>query len=175
MSEPFVAEIRIFGFNFAPRGWATCDGQLIAIQQNTALFSLLGTTYGGDGKTTFALPNLQAAAPMQPGQGPGLSNRTLGEGGGSPTVTLVSTQMPQHTHTLQSQGAPGNRSTPVGGSFARVQGGTPYIPQSPTPPLVPLAPQAVGPQGNSQPHNNVQPFLTVSFCIALQGVYPPRS
>lgn len=175
MSEPFVAEIRIFGFNFAPRGWATCDGQLMAISQNTALFSLLGTTYGGNGKTTFGLPNLQGAAPMQQGQGPGLTNRTLGESGGSQTVTLLSTEMPQHTHTLQGQGGPGNRSTPVGNSFARVESGTPYLPQSPAPPLVPMSPQAVGAEGGNQPHNNMQPYLTVNFCIALQGVFPPRS
>src|SRR6266480_2550241 len=125
--DPFVAEIRIFPFNFAPTGWAFCDGQLLPISQNTALFSLLGTTYGGDGKSTFALPNLQGCAPMHPGQGPGLSLHDLGETAGSETVTLLVAEIPVHTHNLMAIGAPANRTSPVGNSFARASAGTPYI------------------------------------------------
>ena len=120
MADPFVAEIRIFGFNFAPKGWAFCNGQTMPIQQNTALFSLLGTTYGGDGKTTFALPNLEGNAPMHPGQGPGLSLHNLGETGGSETVSLLQSEIPAHDHPLMSQAAVGNRTNPIGNAIARV-------------------------------------------------------
>jgi len=119
--DPFVAEIRIFPFNFAPKGWAWCDGQLLPLSQNTALFSLLGTTYGGDGKSNFALPDLQGRAPMHPGQGPGLSLHDLGETGGSETVSLLESEIPSHSHSLMSQGATGNRTTPVGNSIAWLQ------------------------------------------------------
>ena len=173
MADPFVAEIRIFPFNFAPRGWAWCDGQLLPLSQNTALFSLLGTTYGGTGKSNFALPDLQGRAPMHPGQGPGLSLHDLGETGGSETVTLLESEIPAHSHALMCQGAPGDSATPVGNAYARVIGATPYLPPAGAP-LVSMAPEALAPAGGDQPHNNLQPFLTFYFCIALQGVFPPR-
>lgn len=175
MADPFVAEIRIFPFNFAPRGWAWCDGQLLPLSQNTALFSLLGTTYGGNGKSNFALPDLQGRAPMHPGQGPGLSLHDLGESAGVETVSLLESEIPSHTHALMSQGATANRSTPVANSVARVAGAAPYAPASPVPPLVALSDQALAPAGGDQPHNNMMPYLTFYFCIALQGVFPPRT
>jgi microcystin-dependent protein len=173
VADPFVAEIRIFPFNFAPKGWALCDGQLLPISQNTALFSLLGTTYGGDGKSTFALPDLQGRAPMHSGQGPGLSLHDLGETGGSETVTLLESEIPAHTHSLMSLGAPANRTNPIGNTIARVSGGNAFV----TPPaaMASMAPEALPPAGGDQPHNNMQPYLTLNFNIALQGVYPPRS
>jgi len=171
--DPFVAEIRIFPFNFAPKGWAWCDGQLMPLSQNTALFSLLGTTYGGDGKSTFALPDLQGRAPMHPGQGPGLSLHDLGEMGGSETVTLLESDMPAHAHGLMSNAAIANRTNPAGNSIARVAGAAPYAPAAP--PTAQLSPQALPPAGGDQPHNNLQPYLTFYFNIALQGVYPPRT
>jgi microcystin-dependent protein len=174
MADPFVAEIRIFGFNFAPKGWATCDGQILPLSQNTALFSLLGTTYGGDGKSTFALPNMAGNAPMHPGQGPGLSLHDLGEVGGSQTVTLLESEIPAHSHTLMSLAAVGNRTTPVGNTIARVTGATPYLPPAGAA-LVSMAPEALTPAGGDLPHNNMQPCLTLLFCIALQGVFPPRT
>jgi microcystin-dependent protein len=173
--DPFVAEIRIFPFNFPPKGWAFCDGQLLPISQNTALFSLLGTTYGGDGKSNFALPDVQGCAPMHPGQGPGLSLHDLGETGGSDTVTLLESEMPVHSHPLFASGATGTRLTPIGNSISRVTGSTPYLPSSPPPSLVNLADAAAIPAGGSQPHNNLMPYLTLNFCIAMQGVYPPRT
>lgn len=174
MADPFVAEIRIFPFNFAPKGWAWCNGQLMPISQNTALFSLLGTTYGGDGKSTFALPNLQGSAPMHPGQGPGLSLHDLGETGGSDTVTLLQTEIPSHTHGLQASTQPGEDASPVGEAIARSTGASLY--QSNTASnIVQMGAGAVAPVGGSQPHNNMQPYLTMYFNIALQGVFPPRA
>jgi microcystin-dependent protein len=173
MADPFVAEIRIFPFNFAPKGWAFCDGQILPISQNTALFSLLGTTYGGDGKSNFALPDMQGNAPMHPGQGPGLSLHDLGETGGSEAVTLLESEIPAHGHTLMALAAAGNRTTPINNSIARVTGATPYAAGSP--PLVSMAAQAIAVAGGDLPHNNMQPYLTLNFCIALQGVFPPRT
>jgi microcystin-dependent protein len=173
MAEPFVAEIRMFPFNFAPTGWALCDGQLLPISQNTALFSLLGTTYGGDGKSNFALPNLQGCAPMHPGEGPGLSLHDLGEMSGSDTVTLLQSEIPAHTHTLTAKSSPANRTAPAGNAIARVSGSTPYAPAAA--PTAQLADVALVPAGGEQPHNNLQPYLTLSFAIALQGVFPPRT
>ena len=173
MADPFVAEIRVFPFNFAPKGWAWCDGQLMPLSQNTALFSLLGTTYGGDGKSTFALPNLQGSAPMHPGQGPGLSLRDLGEQGGSETVSLLESEIPSHSHGLQGSGVTGNRTNPVGNSFARVAGAQPYSTTIAS--FTSMAPEALPPAGGDQPHNNMMPYLTFYFCIALQGVFPPRT
>jgi microcystin-dependent protein len=170
--DPFLAEIRILPTNFAPRGWAACNGQLMAISQNTALFSLLGTTYGGDGKTTFALPNLQGQAPMQPGQGPGLSQYDLGETGGSPTVTLTAALTPGHGHSWMASAAPAQDRTPSGEVFARASGGNLYT--TDTSSVVPLASNAIGSAPGGQPHNNMQPYLTLNFCIALQGIYPSR-
>lgn len=172
MADPFVAEIRIFPFTFAPKGWAFCDGQLLPLSQNTALFSLLGTTYGGNGQSNFALPNLQGSTAMHPGEGPGLTPRVLGQVGGSRTVTLLQSEIPQHTHALNAQNAPGDTSSPGGAAYSRAIGATPY--QAAGGPQVSMAPQAVSVAGGSQPHNNMQPYLTLHFCIALQGVFPPR-
>jgi len=175
MSNPFVAEIRIFTGNFAPKGWALCDGQLMSISQNTALFSLLGTTYGGDGKSNFALPNLQGCAPMQAGQGPGLSLRDLGETSGEQTVTLLQTEMPAHSHTAQgdSQGAgDGNPQNEVWGAGGRFG---PKAFTATSPQNVQMSPLGTSITGGSQPHNNMPPFLGLTFIIALQGVFPPRS
>jgi microcystin-dependent protein len=173
MADPFVAEIRIFPFNFAPKGWAFCDGQILPISQNTALFSLLGTTYGGDGKSTFALPNLQGSAAMHPGQGQGLSLRDLGEIGGVETVTLLQTEIPVHTHVLQANSdfATLQAGDPAR-TFARSQNGNAYAASGQN--VVTMAPQMLAPAGGSLPHNNMQPYLTLNFCIALQGVFPAR-
>ncbi|HEX8501245.1 MAG TPA: tail fiber protein [Pyrinomonadaceae bacterium] len=170
MSDPFVAEIRMFGFNFAPTGWAQCNGQLLPISQNTALFSLLGTTYGGDGKSTFALPNLQGSTPLHPGQGQGLSLYDLGQQSGSEFVTLLESEMPFHSHSYgatEENGVsnnPGNNAPGVGSAIYA----TPAA-------LVPMAFQALAPAGGSLPHNNLMPYLVVNFCIAMQGVFPPRT
>ena len=169
MADPFVAEIRIFPFNFAPKGWAWCDGQLLPLSQNTALFSLLGTTYGGNGKSNFALPDLQGRAPMHPGQGPGLSLHDLGETGGSETVTLLESEIPAHSHNLVAMEDDGSFFTPVGMYLAA--GNSMYINQNPN---TTMAPEALAPAGGDQPHNNMMPYLTFYFCIALQGVFPPR-
>jgi microcystin-dependent protein len=170
--DPFVAEIRIFPFNFAPKGWAFCDGQLMPISQNTALFSLLGTTYGGDGKSTFALPDLQGSAPMQPGQGPGLSLHDLGEAGGSDTVALLESEMPIHNHSVLASNQPGEDPSPSGEALARSVGASLYQTGAAN---VTLSPNSLAPVGGNQPHNNLQPYLTLNFCIALQGVFPPRT
>lgn len=172
MADPFIAEIRIFPFSFAPRGWASCDGQLLPLSQNTALFSLLGTTYGGNGKSNFALPNLQGSAPMHPGQGPGLSERYLGESGGSETVTLLQSEMPSHSHQVNASGGPANLQSPAPDRVLGRANGATYRDNPDN--LVALAPEAVAPAGGSQPHNNMQPYLTLGFNIALQGVFPPR-
>jgi microcystin-dependent protein len=172
MADPFVAEIRIFPFNFAPTGWAFCNGQLMPISQNTALFSLLGTTYGGDGRTTFALPNLQGNAPMHPGQGPGLSEHFLGEMGGSATLTLLVSEIPAHAHAINAQNTPGNVKLPSSSvTLSRSAGGNAYAPAQN---LVAMSNQMLAPTGGGQPSNNMQPYLTLSFCIALQGIFPPR-
>lgn len=175
MADPFVAEIRIFPFNFAPKGWATCDGQLLPLSQNTALFSLLGTTYGGDGKSNFALPNMQGNAPMHPGQGPGLSLHDLGETGGSQFVTLLESEIPSHSHALQGTAGIANQNSPAGLLLGRPFGGGSCFKPPANQPIVQMAFQAVGPTGGDQPHNNMQPYLTLLFCIALQGVFPPRT
>jgi len=174
MADPFVAEIRIFPFNFAPKGWAWCNGQLLPISQNTALFSLLGTTYGGDGKSTFALPDLQGRAAMHPGQGPGLSLHDLGEQGGSETVSLLQTEIPVHTHAMTASNQPGEDAAPAGEALARSVGAQLYQSTTNTN-LQPMASETLAPAGGDQPHNNMQPYLTFAFNIALQGVFPPRS
>lgn len=175
MSNQFVAEIRIFAGNFAPTGWATCDGQLLPISQNTALFSLLGTTYGGDGKSTFALPNLQGSAPMQQGQGPGLSLRDLGEIGGEQNVTLLQTEMPAHSHTAVAAAGTG-QPDPTGNAWASGAKGFGNI-YSPSVPAnnAQINPLATSIAGGSLPHNNMMPYLCLTFIIALQGVFPPRT
>lgn len=173
MADPFVAEIRPFGFTFAPTGWAQCNGQLLPISQNTALFSLLGTTYGGDGKTTFALPDLAGRAPLHAGQGPGLSVRDLGEQGGTSQVTLLSSEIPSHSHQLRAA-TQDNADVAIpsaSSSFAGSTGGTLYQSTADST----LAPQALSPAGSDLPHNNLQPYLVLNLCIALQGVFPPRS
>jgi microcystin-dependent protein len=175
VSSPFVAEIRIFPFNFPPRGWAFCNGQILPISQNTALFSLLGTTYGGNGQSTFALPDMQGNVPMHPGQGPGLSLHDLGEIGGSQTVTLLESEIPAHSHTVKAISSVGNRSTPAANSLSRVTGSIPFVPGNPLPPLVAMSSSSIASSGGDQPHNNMQPYLTLNFCIALQGVFPPRT
>ena len=171
MADPFVAEIRIFPFNFAPKGWAFCNGQLLPLSQNTALFSLLGTTYGGNGKSNFALPDLQGRAPMHPGQGPGLSLHDLGETGGSETVTLLESEIPAHAHTLNASLLPADSPNPTGAFTAAPASDNIYGVANN---LVSMAPEALAPAGGDQPHNNMQPYLTFYFCIALQGVFPPR-
>ena len=171
MSSPFVAEIRIFGFNFAPTGWALSDGQLLPISQNTALFSLLGTTYGGDGKSNFALPNMQGNAPMHPGQGPGLSLHYLGEEGGSETVTLLESEMPAHSHALRASLDDADLAIPTPNRCLAKSSANLYLAANPN---VSMAPEGLAPAGGDQPHNNMQPYLTLNFCIALQGVFPPR-
>lgn len=174
MADPFVAEIRIFPFNFAPKGWAWCDGQLMPISQNTALFSLLGTTYGGDGKSNFALPDLQGNAPMHPGQGPGLSLHDLGETGGSETVTLLQSEIPAHSHGLSATATfAGSGNNPAGNVLAK--GASGLLAYAPPGGLVSMSDQALAPAGGDQPHNNMQPYLTFYFNIALQGVFPPRT
>ena len=175
MADPFVAEIRIFPFSFAPKGWAFCDGQLLPISQNTALFSLLGTFYGGDGKSTFALPNLQGSVPIHAGQGQGLSIYDLGQSGGTETVTLLDTEMPLHQHSLMalnSDVANLNGPSPQR-SLARSGLAQAYQTDANTG-VVQMAFNAVGPTGGSLPHNNMMPYLTLAFCIAMQGVFPPR-
>lgn len=173
MADPFVAEIRIFPFNFAPKGWAWCDGQLMPLSQNTALFALLGTTYGGNGKSNFALPDLQGRAPMHPGQGPGLSLHDLGEMGGSETVTLLESEIPAHSHALRASNEEGTQGSVTPGiAVAASVGGQMY--QTNTTNLTQMAPQSLSVAGGDQPHNNMQPYLTCYFAIALQGVFPPR-
>ena len=175
MADPFVAEMRFFPFNFAPKGWAWCDGQLLPLSQNTALFSLLGTTYGGNGKSNFALPDLQGRAPMHPGQGPGLSLHDLGETGGSETVSLLESEIPSHSHSLNAVPNPALLATPGPTvSMARSRNVTAYIAAS-SQNLTSMSDQTLAPAGGDQPHNNMQPYLTIYCCIALQGVFPPRT
>ncbi len=180
MTEPFIGEIRAFGFNFAPRGWALCNGQLIPIQQNTALFSLLGTQYGGNGTTTFALPNLQDRLATSQGNGPGLSPWSVGQTGGAATVTLLQTEMASHNHALQAFNANATVPNPANASIARGRftdggsGGSIALYQTAAP-NVAMSPQAMALSGGNQPHNNIMPSLVMNFCIALQGIFPPRN
>jgi microcystin-dependent protein len=180
MSNPFVAEIRIFGFNFAPKGWAFCRGQLLPISQNTALFSLLGTTYGGDGKSTFALPNMEDNAPLAPGQGPGLSLYDLGQEGGSQNVTLLQTELPMHNHSFAAQTATGTVTTANGNQLGKgITGGKQNqniakLYSAQTNPATGLSAIGMSVAGSSFPHNNMMPYLALNFCIAMQGVFPPR-
>jgi microcystin-dependent protein len=174
MSEPFVAEIRIFSFNFAPTGWAMCNGQILPISQNTALFSLIGTFYGGNGTSNFALPNLQGCVAVDQGQGIGLSPYLVGQAGGSQTVTLIQSQIPAHTHAAQCSNGSGNKQPAAGGVWAKeLTGKTDYInaPDGASP----MNTNALAPAGGDVPHDNMQPYLVMNYCIALQGVFPPRS
>ena len=175
MTDPFLAEIRMFGGNFAPNGWALCNGQLMSISQNTALFALLGTTYGGDGRVTFGLPDLMGTAPMQQGQGAGLSTRWLGETGGQPNVNVLTSEMPAHTHRANAVDASGDATTPDNAIWASAQLGRigTNMYSNAAPDLL-MNPMTTGITGGSQPHNNMPPYLCVSFIIALQGVFPQR-
>lgn len=179
MSEPFIAEIMLFGGNFAPRGWATCSGQLLAIAQNTALFSLLGTTYGGNGQTNFALPDLRGRVPVGMGTGPGLPNITQGEVGGAASHTLITPEMPSHIHSSQLvMGGPANANSP-----ATHLASSGYVESTGDPVKISTDVAAGGftlgqnttPAGNSQPHNNMQPYLGINFVIALEGIFPSRN
>ena len=165
MSEPFIGEVKVFGFNYAPKGWALCNGQLLSINQNQALFSLLGTTYGGNGQTTFALPDLRGRTPLHVGNGV-----TLGQSAGQETHTLTTTEMPMHTHLVSASSATDNKTTATGSVWG-ASTSNPYAPQSNTT----MAPNAIGTAGQSQPHENRQPYLTLNFCIALVGIYPSRN
>ncbi len=176
MADPFVAEIRIFPFNFAPKGWAFCAGQLMPISQNTALFSLLGTTYGGNGTSNFALPNMQGNAPLAPGQGPGLSLYDLGQNAGSDTVTLLQSELPLHNHSV-NVGTQDTADVQVP-SPSRIIGKSSnafaFVPATPAPTLTQMNAAMIGMTGGDLAHNNLMPYLTLNFCIALQGVFPPR-
>ena len=170
--DPFVGEIRVVGFNFPPTGWAQCNGQLLPISQNTALFSLLGTFYGGDGKSTFALPNMMDNVPVHQGQGQGLSEYFLGEETGTPFVTLIQSEMPLHSHNLLARNDPAELQAPAPNrSMARSTAGFAYNPSAPN---VNLSVQAASVTGGSQPHNNYMPSLVLNYIIALQGVFPQR-
>lgn len=170
-AEPFLGEIELVGFNFAPQGWATCDGQLLAINQFTALFSLLGTTYGGDGLSTFALPDLRGRAPIHMGQGPGLSPNVIGQTGGAESITLLATQMPAHAHVMSASSSNGTTSTPTGGVPAKNASGVPSFAALPGN----AAMGAMSTVGGNQPHENRPPYLTMNYIIALQGIFPSRS
>jgi microcystin-dependent protein len=175
MSDPFVAEIRVVGFNFAPKGWAQCDGQLLPISQNTALFSLLGTFYGGDGKSTFALPNIQGQVVLGPGQGQGLSDYFLGQQSGSESVTLLQSEMPQHAHGMQGTIDDGQFQAPAADRALAVSNPGFAYQTNTTQNLVQMSPEALGVSGGSLPHDNLQPLLVLNFVIAMQGVFPPRT
>lgn len=176
MTDPFLAEIRAVPFNFAPKGWALCDGQLLPISQNTALFSLLGTTYGGNGTSTFALPDLRGAFCVGWGQGPGLSDVVLGEEGGAEAVTLLTSEMPAHTHVASAVAGPGDQNSPSGSLWAEAHYGRALDKQySSGAPTTSMSTSALSAVGGSQPHNNMPPYLTLNFIIAMQGVFPPRS
>jgi microcystin-dependent protein len=171
MSDPYIGEIRAFGFNFAPVNWATCTGQLLSISQYTALFSILGTQYGGNGTTNFALPNLQGNVPLHQGEGPGLTPRTVGETGGEATVTLTAAQMPAHNHVAACNSGNGTAYAPGGNVWATDAGGAnEYAPAG----NAAMAPSALSATGGNQPHDNMQPSLAINYCIALAGIFPPR-
>ena len=175
MADQFVGEIRIVGFNFAPVGWALCNGQILPIAQNAALFSLLGVNFGGNGTTNFALPNLQGLAPMDQGQGANLSQRFVGETAGEPSVTLLLNNIPSHNHTPKSaatdnSGTPGPTVAFAAGGRGKPPAYAPYLASA----AAPMAPTAVGLSGGNQPHNNMPPYLTVNFIIAMTGIFPSR-
>jgi microcystin-dependent protein len=180
MSSPFLAEITMFAFNFPPKGWAFCDGQLLSISQNTALFSLLGTNYGGDGKSTFGLPDIQGQAVLGQGQSPGTSQYFVGESTGTDTVTLLTTEMPSHNHSFTATSTAGTTLSSSGNQLAQAFAGGKqasytgnYLNANAA--NVTMSPLCTNIAGGSQPHNNMQPYLTLNFCIAMQGVFPPRS
>lgn len=169
MAQPYVGEIRMFAGNFAPAGWMFCEGQLLPISENETLFQLIGTTYGGDGQSTFALPDLRGRLPIHMGQGPGLSSRILAENGGAEEITLTVQQVPAHTHPLVGAGINGNQASPSGNLLASSTVMTPYAPEVPG---AAMAANAIGVTGGSQPHTNFQPYLCVDFIISLFGIFP---
>jgi microcystin-dependent protein len=171
MATPFIGQITMFGGNFAPFGYAFCNGQLLSIAQNTALFALIGTTYGGDGQTTFGLPDLRGRVPVHQGQGPGLQSYVIGQNGGTETVTLITSQVPAHSHTLAANSNPGDSSSPANSFFAAVSSSI----YSSSAPNAQMNAAAVGLAGGSQPHDNMLPFLVINFIIALQGIFPSRN
>jgi microcystin-dependent protein len=170
--NPYLGEIRIFAFNFAPKGWAMCNGQLLAISSNTALFSLIGTYYGGNGTSTFALPDLRSRVPIHQGQGQGLSPYNIGQVAGNETVTLNLQQMPQHNHTMNVFNGPAGTNRSGNAYLADSSSGNIYTTSAAN---ATLNPSAISFNGSSQPHNNIQPYLCMTFCIATQGIYPPRN
>jgi microcystin-dependent protein len=172
MSDPFVGEIRMFGFDFAPQGWAQCNGQLLPIDQNTALFSLLGTTYGGDGRITFGLPDMRSRVPVGQGQGPGLSSYAEGQAGGAETVTLTAAQMPGHTHPVKASSSAAGSDQPEGRALARSAS---HIYTARPDASTVMNADMLGDAGSGQPHDNIQPYLAVNFCIALAGIFPSRT
>jgi microcystin-dependent protein len=172
MSEPFVGEIRITGFNFAPVGWASCDGQLLSIAQNTALFSILGTTYGGNGTSNFALPNFEGRVPLHFGQGSGLSEINLGQSGGEESLVLTAAEIPAHTHAAKCNAGMGDQYGPPGNFWATDAGGNNEYANVAN---STMAPGAIGLAGTSQPHTNLQPYLVLFFIIALVGIFPSRA
>ncbi len=173
MVDPFVGQIVLYGFNFNPRGWSFCRGQVISIATNTALFSLLGTTYGGNGQTTFGLPDLQGRAPLGFGPGPGLTTYSWGESSGSETVALAQSQMPIHTHALKASSVAGNQASPTGNVLARTGTMDPeYFNGAPT---ITMHAESIGVTGNSQPVSVMQPYLAMNYCIALEGIFPSRN
>ncbi len=174
MADPFIAEIRIFPLDFAPSGWAVCDGQLMPVAQNQVLFSLLGTIYGGNGHSTFALPDMRGRVPIQPGRGPGLSQYELGEAGGSESVKLDEGEIPAHRHRLMASDEPADTSDPDGNTLARPVSINVYQTDS-SENLVAMSEASVASTGDGKPHDNMMPFLTMNFCIALDGVYPQRA
>ena len=171
MSDAFIAEIRMVGFNFPPKNWANCDGQILSIQQNTALFSLLGTNYGGNGTQNFGLPDLRDRIPVGAGQGPGLSQYSLGQSSGTTNVTLLATQMPAHNHSFGTNSGDADGTNPAGSVPARAAGETPYVNGAINTPLS----TTISPIGNNQPHNNMMPYSTVLFCICQFGIFPARN
>jgi microcystin-dependent protein len=177
VSNPFVGEVRMFAGNFAPRGWAMCQGQILSISQNAALFSLLGTNFGGNGTSTFALPNLQGSVPMHQGNGPGLTPRVVGEVGGEQPVTLLQTEMPAHNHVVNADTGGGTQASPIGGVWAEAKKGknaaNHYAPSSGS--NVAMSTGALSATGGNLAHNNMQPYLCVTFIIALLGIFPARN
>jgi len=171
MSDPFVGQLALVGFNFAPTGWASAAGQLLPISRYAALFSLFGTMYGGDGKSTFGLPNLQSNVAIGAGQGPGLSDYVQGESGGATSVTLLSTETPSHTHTMNAT-TRGGQSTPQNNAFADAGVGNVYLNTGSS--LVNMAQQIIPPYGGNQPHNNMMPYLGLNWIVSMQGVFPAR-
>jgi microcystin-dependent protein len=173
MSQPYLGEIRMVGFNFAPTGWALCNGAILSIAQNTALFALLGTTYGGDGQTTFALPDLRGRIPIHQGQGSGLTNRTIGESGGQETVALTLQQMPGHTHALLASPSPGTTTSPIGNTWASSPSLAAYADPAAT--NTAMSAQSLDLAGGGQSHENMAPFVAVNFVIALAGIFPSQN